>query len=440
MTTPRSDRVNVARCPAPPSCPRGGGAAAEDYNREGKWQMRVLFVTWAWPSHFYPCVQLGWAMRASGHEVVVASQPALADVVAAAGLPSVSVGHDLDVGALAARYFSWLVRQNRPVEWEETRAWGVGNVITYKKLAEAMTADTLRFARGWRPDLVVFDPTTYAGPLTAAVLGVPAVRHIWGMDYTFRTREFEDEALAGFCAELGLDGVETLGAVTVDPCPPSLQVPAPVRRLTMRHVPYNGPALVPDWLARPPEQRPPGQHPPGQPPSGMGAHGRRRVCVLGSSAVASWGGGQDRLLPGVLRTLDDPDVEIIAIGEPGAGDAGGRLRVVDRLALHLVLPTCDLLIHQGGGGAVMSALAAGVPQLMVPRFSDHVFNARRVADAGAARQVFAGDCPPDRLGAEARLLLDDPGYRDAAAKLAQEMADQPPAAEVVDRLAELAGA
>ncbi|WP_433541764.1 nucleotide disphospho-sugar-binding domain-containing protein [Streptosporangium sandarakinum] len=389
--------------------------------------MRVLFVTWAWHSHFYPCVQLGWALRAAGHEVVVASQPALTDVIAASGLPAVAVGHDVDVGAMAGRYFSWLMRQERPVEWEEMRAWGVGNVITYKRIAQAMTADTLRFARGWRPDLVVFDPTTYAGPLTAAALGVPAVRHIWGMDYTCRTREFEDEALADMCAELGIGGVETLGDVTVDPCPPSLQVPTPkpVRRLTMRHVPYNGPATVPEWLTRPAP--------------------RRRVAVLGSSAVASWGGQEPSLLPHVMAALAGTDVEIVAIGEdPGGGHrlpagATARLRLVDRLALHLLLPTCSALIHQGGGGAVMTALAAGVPQLILPRFTDHVFNARRVAEAGAARQVFAGDGDPALIRAELDLLLGDDGHLRAAEKLSREMAEQPSAAEVVDRLAGLAG-
>ncbi len=384
--------------------------------------MRVLFVTWAWPSHFYPGVQLGWALRAGGHEVLVASQPALTDVITGSGLPAVAVGRDVDVGAMAARYFTWLMRQDRPVEWEEMRAWGTGNVITYKRIAEAMLDDTLALARAWRPDLIVHDPTTFAGPLVAAAIGVPAVRHIWGMDYTLRTREFEPEALRDLCDRLGLDTVETLGDVTVDPCPPSLQVPADVRRLPMRYVPYNGPAVVPAALPDPPE--------------------RPRVCVLESTAMANWAGDDGALVPVVLEALAGSDVEVVVLsGDRRAADGTTppNVRVLtDRVALHLLLPSCSLVIHQGGGGAVMTALAAGVPQFLVPRFTDHVFNARRVAAAGAARELFAAQCTPERARAEVEALLADDGYRRAAAGLAAEMAALPSAADVVARLTELA--
>ncbi|UNO40785.1 nucleotide disphospho-sugar-binding domain-containing protein [Streptomyces sp. MST-110588] len=381
--------------------------------------MRVLFVTWAWPSHFFPCVQLGWALRAGGHEVLVASQPSLTDGITRAGLPAAAVGEDVDVGALAGRYFSWLVRQERPVEWEEMRAWGAGNVITYKRIAEAMLEDTLSLARDWRPDLVVFDPTTYAGPLVAARLGVPAVRHIWGMDYTLRTREFEPEALADLCGRLGIPGVETLGDLTVDPCPPSLQVQAPVDRLTMRFVPYNGPAVVPDWLVRPPE--------------------RPRICVVESSAVTQWGGPEAALSPVALEALAGTDAEVVVVGATALPDGPlpPRTRVAGRIALHLLLPTCDLLVHQGGGGAVMTALAAGVPQLVLPRFADHLFNGRRIAQAGAGREVFAGRATAELVRAEAELLRKDDKYRVRAQELRDEMAQQPSAAEVTGRLAGL---
>ncbi|MFB6436972.1 nucleotide disphospho-sugar-binding domain-containing protein [Streptomyces sp. NPDC056411] len=383
--------------------------------------MRVLFVTWAWPSHFFPCVQLGWALRAAGHEVLVASQPSLTGAITGAGLPAAEVGRDVDVGAMAGRYFSWLVRQDRPVEWEEMRRWGTGNVITYKRIAEAMLDDTLDLARHWRPDLIVFDPTTYAGPLVAARLGIPAVRHIWGMDYTCRTREFEPEALADLCGRLGIPGVETLGDITVDPCPPSLQVEAPVERLTMRFVPYNGPAVVPDWLTRPAE--------------------RPRICVVESSAVTRWGGPEAALTPVALEAFADVDADVVAVGTGAVPDGPlpPRARLVDRIALHLLLPDCDLLVHQGGGGAVMTALAAGVPQLVLPRFTDHVFNGRRISEAGAGRELFAGRATAELIRAEADLLLRDGGYRATAEKLRREMAEQPSAAEVADQLAELAG-
>ena len=381
--------------------------------------MRVLFVTWAWPSHFFPAVQLGWAARAAGHEVLVASQPSLTTTIVAAGLPAAAVGRDVDVSALAGRYFAWLVSENRPVEWDETRKWGAGNVISYKRMAEAMLPDTLALAQRWRPDLIVHDPTTYAGPLVAAKLGIPAVRHLWGMDFTYRYREFEPAALADLCAELGLGEVETLGDLTLDPCPPSLQVEAPVERLPMRFVPYNGRATLAPEILEPRSSRP-------------------RICVVESSAVSTWGGPETALTPLVLDALGRADVELLCVNGSGLiADPPPNARMIDRAALRLLLPSCDLLIHQGGGGAVMTSIAAGTPQLILSRFTDHVFNGRRIAAAGAGREVFAGWASPGLVLAETERILGTSSYRDTAAALQREMRAQWPADRVIDRLAEV---
>ena len=64
--------------------------------------MRVLVVTWGWRSHLYPLVPLAWALRAAGHDVVVAGPPDLVDVITGAGLPAVPVGRLLDFAAVAA--------------------------------------------------------------------------------------------------------------------------------------------------------------------------------------------------------------------------------------------------------------------------------------------------------------------------------------------------
>ena len=56
--------------------------------------MRVLFTSWAWPTHYYQMVPLAWALRAAGHEVRAASAPALSATIAASGVPAVGVGDD----------------------------------------------------------------------------------------------------------------------------------------------------------------------------------------------------------------------------------------------------------------------------------------------------------------------------------------------------------
>ncbi|GHH30934.1 hypothetical protein Srubr_25170 [Streptomyces rubradiris] len=59
--------------------------------------MRFLFTTFAWSSHYYPMVPLGWALQAAGHEVRVATTPSLVDAVVTTGLPAVAVGKDIDI-------------------------------------------------------------------------------------------------------------------------------------------------------------------------------------------------------------------------------------------------------------------------------------------------------------------------------------------------------
>src|SRR5256885_12209835 len=54
--------------------------------------MKVLFVSWAWPSHFYPLVPLGWALTSAGHEVRVATAPDRVDTITRTGLIGVATG------------------------------------------------------------------------------------------------------------------------------------------------------------------------------------------------------------------------------------------------------------------------------------------------------------------------------------------------------------
>jgi hypothetical protein len=49
--------------------------------------MKVLIVTFPAPSHYFPLVPMGWALRASGHDVRVACPASFAGVVTASGLP-----------------------------------------------------------------------------------------------------------------------------------------------------------------------------------------------------------------------------------------------------------------------------------------------------------------------------------------------------------------
>ncbi|MBH1935797.1 hypothetical protein I5Q34_16220 [Streptomyces sp. AV19] len=210
--------------------------------------MKVLFTSWAWPTHYYPMVPLAWALRASGHEVRVAGTPALAAAATGCGLPAVALGHD-GVDALA-RIRTYIPGRGPAPAAGDRRPRALG---LFAELAATIADDLVSHARRWRPDLVVFEPTEYAGPLAAAVLGIPAARFPWGPDLMYRAAlaDLEQEVMAPLCARHGLDGVDLHGTVTIDPCPPSMQsaealAPGGVPRVPVRYVPCNGPGTVAD--------------------------------------------------------------------------------------------------------------------------------------------------------------------------------------------------
>jgi UDP:flavonoid glycosyltransferase YjiC (YdhE family) len=63
--------------------------------------------------------------------------------------------------------------------------------------------------------------------------------------------------------------------------------------------------------------------------------------------------------------------------------ANGRVRTVGWVPLDEVLPVCAAVVHHGGAGTALGALAAGIPQFALPGPGDRRFNAELVARRGA---------------------------------------------------------
>jgi hypothetical protein len=379
--------------------------------------VRVLVTAWAWSSHYLPLVPTLWALRAAGHEVLVASQPALGQVVRDSGVPFAAAGADVDHEALRRRLMRELTHADVPPPpppgqtakvWTQDEWTRVSKVFSvFAARSAAMLDDVAELARRFRPDLVIFEPTTYAGPLVAALLGVPAVRHLHGVDLTYQAREVVPPLIAPLAERLGLGPVDPLGDHTLDPCPPSMQIPTHVTRTVQRYVPYNGPAEMPPWLLDPPS--------------------RPRVCLTWGATSSSL--GAPFAPPAVLAALAGTGVEVVVTVSPAdrerLGPAAPGVRVVESLALHLLLPTCAAVIHQGGFGTTLTAAALGVPQLVLPQLVDQKFQAARLAETGAAAIV----SDVDAVGG----LLDDPSYARGAEKLRDEIRSVPaPAATVAD--------
>jgi UDP:flavonoid glycosyltransferase YjiC (YdhE family) len=383
--------------------------------------MRMLFTTWAWPSHLYVLVPLAWACRAAGHEVLVASQPEILGEISGTGLPGAAVGADVDaVGLVRGYVLPSEAGQGDGLGQAPKLGKGPRAMQMFMAHAESMVDGLVDLAREWQPDVVVFEPTALAGPVAAAAVGVPGVRHLYGTDLMMRARAVLPDALAGLARRHGTGEFDPFGVSTIDPTPTSFQVPTDYRRLPMRYVPFNGPGPRPEPLPR---------------------TDKPRVCLTWGHTIAKLD-PKRFLVPEIVEAIHPLDIEVVVAvsAEQRAllGEVPDNVTVVVDNPVHHLLSQCDLVIGHGGAGTVLTALHHGLPLLLVPQLPDHLGHSGRVLASGAGEVLARDEVTRDRLRDEVTRLLADGPEREAATKLSQEMRQQPPPSELVAELESIA--
>ncbi|HEX3649556.1 MAG TPA: nucleotide disphospho-sugar-binding domain-containing protein [Pseudonocardiaceae bacterium] len=374
--------------------------------------MRVLITTSPGIGHIFPTVTTAWALRAAGHEVVVATG-GHHELASRAGLPVVDAAPGTDFAAIFRNFFA---ANAAPGDGEPTRsAEGMEFVARlFATVSREFTDRTVELARHWQPDLVLHTPLQAAGPLVAQVADVPAVVHTIGIGQT--------AWLATMLAERFTDEYHRFGVTPVAPravldvSPPSMAAAA-AGAVPMRYVPYNGGAVLPAWLTE---------------------HRQRPLVTVTLGSVLPLMAGVGALRPFVAAAGAVPADFVVTLGGAEPADFGplpDNVRLVDWVPLASLLTVSSAVVHHGGAGTALTALAAGLPQLVLPQGADQFLNASAVAKAGAGAVVRPEELDADRL---TELLADGPA-RAAARSIAAEMAGQPTPADVVPRLVELAG-
>jgi glycosyltransferase (activator-dependent family) len=414
--------------------------------------MRVLFTTYAEKTHFLAMVPLAWAFRTAGHEVAFASQRMFARVINQAGLTAVPVGSDRDPWRLLDANPGWLgdghLTMNPPYDvpfrperatWDYLLA-GYREAVTWwhKLINVPMIPDLVDFARHWRPDLVIWEPLTYAGAVAAKAAGAAHARLIWGVDAFGITRdhflrlkrergESADplaEWLGSYAAMYGGDYTEDMvtGHVTIDRLPCSLRMEADLRYLPMRYVPYGGAAVVPDWLRTPPS--------------------RPRVTItMGFSATDHFGGylfGMQDL----LDAIGDLDIDIVATVPDKERHRLTRVppnaRLVPYVPLDALVPTCAAVVHHAGPGTLATVALGAVPQLALPMHFDEPALAGMLAEQGAGLLVDPTEATGEVVRNTLLRLLKEPCFAERAERLRAEILSLPSPNQLVPRLEELA--
>jgi rhamnosyltransferase subunit B len=158
------------------------------------------------------------------------------------------------------------------------------------------------------------------------------------------------------------------------------------------------------------------------------------VFTLGTSAVSAAGSFYE-VSAEVARRLGRRAVLLVGPHAENRPPVTGDDVLLVEFAPHaLLFPHAEAIIHQGGAGTLHQALHAGRPMLVVPHSHDQPDYALRAARLGVARTLYPRRYRPDRLERELTHLLEDPAYRERAADVAAVVRAEPGAAGAADAI------
>ncbi|MCC8243337.1 glycosyltransferase [Saccharothrix luteola] len=270
----------------------------------------------------------------------------------------------------------------------------------YEMYAEDLEPDLARL----EPDLVVHGWGVPGAAIAARRAGIPGLWHGFG-------RMFPD----GIGLEPPTKSVP--GLPHVDICPPSLQDKdflANEDRIALRPVAFSEPGALP---AR---------------------DGRPLVYLTLGTAF-----GTAELLTTAIKALAALDARVVvATGRVRTAELG---EVPDNVTLHEWVPQADLLphvdvvVHHGGSGTTLGALAVGAPQLILPQGADQFANADAVTAAGAGVRLLPDEVSEEALASVVRTVSRPGGHSEAARAIAEEIARMPGPDDVARRLPDYAG-
>ncbi|SIN36952.1 glycosyltransferase [Micromonospora cremea] len=332
-----------------------------------------------------------------------------------ASLASVGHTYPLIPLAIAAReaghevHFAAGTEVHAPLAANGLRPFRPGDAF-YEVYAEDLEPELARL----RPDLVVHEWGLPGAAVAAQRAGIPGIWHGFG-------RMFPD----GIGLELPAKNTEVAGRPHLDICPPSLQDKdflATERRIELRPVPFSTPAALPAWAS----------------------HRTSRALIYLTLGTAF---GTAQLLRTAIAGLAALDAQVVVaagrVPPEQLGEIPDNVAVYPWVSQAELLPHVDLVVHHGGSGTTLGALAVGVPQLLLPQGADQFANADAVSVAGAALRLLPDEVDADAIAEHSRRLLPRHAraeHRQAARAIAEEIARMPSPAAVAHRLPEYARA
>jgi UDP:flavonoid glycosyltransferase YjiC (YdhE family) len=386
--------------------------------REAAAKKRVLFVSVPQAGHLTPLMPLARAIIDLGGESILASGPDARDTADAHGLPFRPIGPAYE------EWFGLLRSRTRGFPGDGLAPSRIEKYFLPRLFGEVGAAqvvdDLLEATRSLEPDLIVFEPVSFAAPLVGAVTGTPCINHTVGPLSDPEVLELVGDVMSPMWREFGLNVPPAAGVyqgITLTICPPSLD-PA------SRDLPGSR-SLRP--VSRSADPNPP------LPVQRRHPHAPLVYVTLGTFS------NNLELFGLILEALEGEDLEVVAtIGadkDPAELTARPRNATIEQfIPQHQLLPHCDAVIHHAGAGTTFGILAHGLPSVALPQSADNFNIADRLSQAGVSETLMPEQVNADTILGALRRVLGEPRHQALAEKLAAEIAAMPGAEEVAGSL------
>ncbi len=387
--------------------------------------MRVLCTCLPGHGHFNPMLALAQGLTRAGHEVAFATAADFCPHIERTGFAAFPAGlplaHQMEEARKKYPDQDALVAMERFEQFVPRMLGGVA--------APARAADLIPLVEQWNPDLLLHDETEFAGPLAAAVAGIPWADQSVGIMRPPAMARLAGQMLTPLYEQHGVD-VGPFGGMFqylyIDVAPPSLQSPE-IADVAVAHAVQNATIepgaegdVLPDWVHELPADRP----------------------VVYVSLGTVFNAKARDVFAAVLEALrPEPVTAILTIGtDNDPADFGPQpehVHIERFIPQSLLLPFCDAVVNQGGT-AILPILAHGLPLLVLPQGANQFHNAEACVAAGVGRRLLPGEVTPDTVRRDVRALLDDPTLRAAARNVQAELAAMPGPERGVELLVQLA--
>jgi zeaxanthin glucosyltransferase len=377
---------------------------------------RFLFVVVPVVSHLWPAVAIGDALAAAGHDVAWCGPESDLRPLIGPGMTVYPTGkrsyrefHEVGMAAVRELWDEYVIPLNRFIRGPVDHA----------------VAD-------YRPDVVLADQYALAGAMAADAGGTPWATLCAGI--LELTPPASEPGLADWVRSKVASVRETAGLAAGDGTgllfSPHLVIATTAQALT-------GTAALPDHCvligaALGQRRTDPGFAWDWWDP------GRRHVLVTAGSMSA-------HLVPGYIARMMaalEPMAAHLQVVLNTAADAmpepPPHVLVAPRVPMLELMPRLDAVICQAGQSTVNEALAHGVPMVVAPIRLGELAVADQVTRAGAGIAVSFAEATPAQLAAAVTAVLDEPGYRAQARRIAGEFAAAGGAGAAAAHLAALA--